>query len=475
MRSLTKLVACLVAAAALLAVAPTPEAASDPSPTRLLSLFPPAGAPALGALRPPAAVSPPKLPHPPIFIDADSDFAVAGVPNVANGVVGGSGTAGDPYRIEGWNLMPTLGGSSGLYLSGTTAYVLIRNNTALGHRVSSSDGGTTLTSTTGAGIKVVNARNVRVEDNVLTGNAFNLVLYGSRLIGLHGNTMTGGTTGWWMEDMSGPVTGTGNTVAGNFRNFGVFSKLGVVGYVHDLDATNAIGGKPMRYLVGASNVVVDNATTEAGFVGIVNGNNVRVTGYRFVGNIVGGLVAGGTDVSFDNVTATLNEAAILLSHTTRATVADSSFEWNTIGAWLERATKSRLTHDWFGNQSRGCCLAIGVLLHYRADDNRIDNSTFHKNEDALDALGFAGPGCPARSKVRDNNFQMNGVAVFEEFEWVFCLPNEVDAVSNYWGAANGPSSAEGLPLPGGDGDGITDDVLWTPFHGFPVTGARPRP
>jgi nitrous oxidase accessory protein NosD len=245
--------------------------------------------------------------------------------------------------------------------------------------------------------------------------------------------------------------------------------------VHDIDATNTVSAGPIRYVVGASNVVLSPATDPAGFVGIVNGNNVRVTGYAFWGNIVGGLVAGGADVRFDNITATLNEAAVLLSHTTRATVADSSFEWNKIGAWLERATRSRLTHDWFGNQSRGCCLAIGVLLHYRADDNRIDNNTFYKNEDALDVLGFAGAGCPIRTKVRDNNFVMNGVAIFEEFEWVFCLPNTVDAIHNYWGAANGPSSAEGYPVPGGDGDGVTDDVLWTPFHGSPVPGARPRP
>ena len=39
--------------------------------------------------------------HDPIHIDGDADFTAA------NGVTGGSGTASDPYIIEGWDIDAT--------------------------------------------------------------------------------------------------------------------------------------------------------------------------------------------------------------------------------------------------------------------------------------------------------------------------------------------------------------------------------
>src|SRR5213080_4594610 len=58
-------------------------------------------------------------PHAPIVINGNSDF------NPSNGVTGGSGTASDPYMIEGWNI--TSSGTTGISISNTDASFVIRN------------------------------------------------------------------------------------------------------------------------------------------------------------------------------------------------------------------------------------------------------------------------------------------------------------------------------------------------------------
>lgn len=76
-------------------------------------------APATHAL-PTADVPPGLVPHLPIVVDGDDGFADPG-----SGVVGGSGTAADPYRIAGW-LVPHAG-TPALRLLNTRAHVSVQD------------------------------------------------------------------------------------------------------------------------------------------------------------------------------------------------------------------------------------------------------------------------------------------------------------------------------------------------------------
>jgi hypothetical protein len=60
----------------------------------------------------------------------------------------------------------------------------------------------------------------------------------------------------------------------NKYGFDVVSDL-LIDFVQDIDTSNTIDGKPIYYLVGASNVVID-ASSNAAFVGVVNSVNVTV-------------------------------------------------------------------------------------------------------------------------------------------------------------------------------------------------------
>lgn len=75
---------------------------------------------------PPACLSP-VVPHAQIAIDFDAGFTAA------NGVVGGSGTAADPYVIAGWSITcPSTGFHTGISLWRTTRPFVIRNVTLQG-------------------------------------------------------------------------------------------------------------------------------------------------------------------------------------------------------------------------------------------------------------------------------------------------------------------------------------------------------
>ncbi len=60
------------------------------------------------------------LTHTPIRINSDSDFTSQ------NGVIGGNGTADNPYIIEGWEI-DAHGEGSAIYIGNTTKYFIIRN------------------------------------------------------------------------------------------------------------------------------------------------------------------------------------------------------------------------------------------------------------------------------------------------------------------------------------------------------------
>lgn len=92
-----------------------------------------AGAPALALPTPSPG---PFLPHAPILIQADADFTAA------NGVVAGTGAAGDPYVISGWGIATS---GTAIRIHNVTAAFVVRDN-ALDAKVgvhvsaSSSDG-----------------------------------------------------------------------------------------------------------------------------------------------------------------------------------------------------------------------------------------------------------------------------------------------------------------------------------------------
>ena len=166
----------------------------------------------------PLACFDPMLPHAPIDIGQDSSFTFT------NGVVGGSGTAADPYLIDGWNIVcSSMTGSAGVRIFNTTRPFVVRNvktqscqygfqaasslnGRIMRSRASSVVHGVRLSSVedfsvegfgvslqTGSGIDVLGSSSVLVTHNRIENGYLGINLDSSFLVSVHHNDIIGNT------------------------------------------------------------------------------------------------------------------------------------------------------------------------------------------------------------------------------------------------------------------------------------------
>ena len=109
-----------------------------------------------------------RVEHPPIVIRSDSDFTYD------NGVVDGSGLPDDPYVIAGWKI-DEVGEPFGILIQGTSVPVVIRDVEICGAKV--------------AGIKILSARNVRIEGCLVQGSSLGIDVFLSENVRIEDTTV----------------------------------------------------------------------------------------------------------------------------------------------------------------------------------------------------------------------------------------------------------------------------------------------
>lgn len=126
----------------------------------------------------------------PIYIYGDAQFSWE------NGVVKGTGTADDPYVIEGW-IIDTRGHDYGIYVDGTRAHFVIRD-CQIRYPLEK------------AGIMFSNVRNGRIEGSAVFGGRV-----GIHLLVSSGNVITGNAIGYCDHGIVLGPAAQGNAVHGN--------------------------------------------------------------------------------------------------------------------------------------------------------------------------------------------------------------------------------------------------------------------
>ncbi|MCY3410766.1 MAG: right-handed parallel beta-helix repeat-containing protein [Candidatus Heimdallarchaeota archaeon] len=143
--------------------------------------------------------------HRPFFID--SEKVMRRLP--------GSGTFEDPYLIENWNIESTK--TNLIQIQDTTSYLVIRNNILNGL-----DAGFT-------GILIINAENVRIENNQISNTNDGIVTTGATGLQIVGNTITNNAnSGMNVEGANMMVSN--NIVTSNYDGMLITSFSGVVDY-----------------------------------------------------------------------------------------------------------------------------------------------------------------------------------------------------------------------------------------------------
>jgi len=260
-------------------------------------------------------------PRGPIRIIGDNGFTRD------NGVVAGSGTADDPYIIEGWDINAT-GYDYGIYIANTRAYFIIRNCKIYG--------------AIWGGIRLENVTNGKITSNTITDNNVGIFLWYSRNNVIAGNNLIG--NGLFVYYNSYNNTIVDNTVNGK-----------PLVYLENARDQVVSGSAGQVVLVNCYNITVENLDISDTTVGIELFNTSNsIIRYNNVVNNVGGFYLGlssSNTIEYNNIAN--NDHGIYLDSSSNNTIEYNNItDNNRVGIYLEDSSNNVIAGNNFINNSR---------------------------------------------------------------------------------------------------------------------------
>ncbi len=320
--------------------------------------------------------------HGPIRISSDGGFTAA------NGVVSGSGTAKDPYIIQGWDINSTA--TPGIVISGTSAYFIIRNIRVHGNQPF----GTPLQDAKDA-ISLQNVQNGRIEgsqissagwairleyssNNVIANNLIEQVYSGIRILGGSGNIVQANSIDRHL--VTGiQVASSSNLVLYNRVSRGGFCwarlacflgagiELGSIQTSGNVVASNIISDENSRglFLGGVEDIAIFNNTLARNFdaIEISDSRNVSVTGNVISGGRNGIFVFVGSNHTFTDNQIVGNEGyGIGLFVTSGHVIRGNTIDGNPTAIWLQRAVDNTIVGNSLTNDEVGIFVCEPYVL-----------------------------------------------------------------------------------------------------------------
>jgi parallel beta-helix repeat protein len=294
----------------------------------------------------------------PIMILSDADFTAE------NGVVSGTGSVEDPYLIAGVEVAAAPADAYGVRIENTQAAFVLRGVMVQG-----------ATDLTGAAVRIAFSSRGRLEACTISGsvNGFEIV----------------SSTGIVMRNCVLYVTGLGLRVSGESAEQ----------YNHDIDESNLLNNKEIRYYYGLDGQTISGLTTT--HLTIAGSRNVTVTGNSVInGDGLRLAFVTGSTVSTNSVyrtSPTYTEHGIFLLQSSDNVVADNSLRNNRLaGVQLTLSSRNVLRGNQFlandsgirlvgsdENQVLGNVLLAnvsGILLSGGSSGNSVaENVIYHEN------------------------------------------------------------------------------------------------
>ena len=208
-------------------------------------------------------------------------------------------------------------------------------------------------------------------DNVLTGNIANsgdyrgILLSDSNNNTLLDNRASSNIRGIHLHHSSNNTL-VNNVMTGNTYNFGVLG-TNPTHYVHDIDTSNLVNGKPIRYWVGQQDQQVPD---DAGYVGVVNCDNITVMDMRLTGNLQAVLLAYSIDSVVRNVTALDNYCGIFLYNSNNNALVGNNISDSDYGIYLQYSSDNGIT----GNIANSNALYNINLVDSSSNNTLTDNN-----------------------------------------------------------------------------------------------------
>lgn len=174
------------------------------------------------------------------------------------------------------------------------------------------------------GLWLDNSQNSKIIGNTLHDGSYGIRLYYSRNSEVIGNNIQGYT--WFGIEIksSGNSTLRDNSMVDNRYNFGVNGNS-LSDFINDIDVSNTVNGKPIRYLIDQHNITIDSFTfQEIGYLGLVNSTSIEVENLNVEDNVQGILFAFATNSTVSNVNAKDNWNGIYVAHSSNISVSGNN-------------------------------------------------------------------------------------------------------------------------------------------------------
>ncbi|MBT0160840.1 hypothetical protein G4O51_12745, partial [Candidatus Bathyarchaeota archaeon A05DMB-2] len=136
-----------------------------------------------------------------------------------------------------------------------------------------------------------------------------------------------------------------NNVTGNFLNFGV-EGYSLTDFIHNIDTTNTVNGKPIHYLINQSNLIIDRcAFSEIGYLAVINSTNVTVSRLHLSKNVQGVLFAYTSNSMIRDMNVSENSVGIYLVNSENNSIYNNVITANYRGFYIEHSNNSTIYHN----------------------------------------------------------------------------------------------------------------------------------
>jgi thermitase len=200
------------------------------------------------------------------------------------------------------------------------------------------------------GILLVSSSGSTISNTVILGNSIGILIYTST-----------------------DVTLRNNTIAGNVYNLGVDGDS-VTEFVHNIDTSNTVNGKPVYYWVSERDKQVPS---DAGYVAVVNSTNITVKDLNLTENYEGVLFAYTDNSSIENVKASKSYLGAYLAYSQNNTVHNNTLMYNQAGLYLYESESNIVDYNTL--RSNG----LGLGLYSYSKDNSVDFNKLLGNDFSL--------------------------------------------------------------------------------------------
>ena len=200
-----------------------------------------------------------------------------------------------------------------------------------------------------SGIIVDGSSGSNISHNIITNNYYGIHLVDSVNITLDGNDISTNEYGILVE-RSSQANLTGNIMWDNKYNFGLNGMV-ETHFDNDIDESNTVDGKPIRYVKQASNTVYDSFSN-AGTVYLINCDNITVANLALTKNVYAIFLWNTTNSKIQNVTTSNNKYGIYLQGESNYNdFTDNFVSNNTFGIYLNSSNNSAIYHNSFINNT----------------------------------------------------------------------------------------------------------------------------